>query len=69
MTASATIQDVHGKKGQPSRIEVKVSASQIDFPYADEAERVAQLANAHKYLNAAKQAGAKLKVKELEPKA
>lgn len=69
MTASATIQDVTGKKGQSSRIEVKVSASQIDFPYTDDASRKAQLACARKYLNVAKEAGAKLKVKELEPKA
>lgn len=68
MSASATIQDVWGKKGKLSRIEVRVSASQIDFPYSDEAERLAQLANARKYLLDAKKAGAQLKVKELETK-
>ena len=68
MTASATIQDVHGKKGRASRIEVKVSATQIDFPYTDEAQRLAQLANARAYLKTAVKAGAKLKIKELEAK-
>lgn len=68
MTATATIQDVTGKKGRLSRIEVKVSASQIDFPYDDSAQRNAQLANARAYLAAANKAGAKLKIKELEAK-
>jgi len=68
MTATATIQDVHGKKGKLSHIEVKVSASQIDFPYTDEAQRLAQLANARSYLLSANKAGAKLKIKELEAK-
>ena len=68
MTAVATIQDVYGKKGKSSRIEVKVSASQIDFPYDDEAQRLAQLANARAYLLSANKAGAKLKIKELEDK-
>ncbi len=68
MTATATIQDIRGKKSKSSHIEVKVSASQIDFPYSDEAGRLAQLANARKYLLDAKKAGAQLKVKELEAK-
>lgn len=68
MTATATIQDVWGKKGKSSRIEVKVAAHQIDFPYSDEAQRLAQLANARKYLANAKKAGAQLKIKELEAK-
>lgn len=68
MTASATLQDVWGKKGQRSRIEVKVSACQIHFPYDDEAQRLAQLTNARNYLKAAVKAGAKLKIRELEAK-
>ncbi|MBK1683441.1 hypothetical protein [Rhodoferax fermentans] len=67
-TATATLQDVHGKKGRGSRIEVKLSATQIDFPYTDEAQRLAQLGNARAYLKHAQQAGAKLKIKELEDK-
>jgi len=69
MTATATLQDVHGKKGKSSAIEIKVAAHQIDFPYSDEAGRLVQLANARKYLLDAKKAGAQLKIKELETKA
>lgn len=67
MTITVTIQDVR-KKGRPAHIEVKVPASQIDFPYTDEASRLAQMANAHRYLAEAQRAGLKMKVKELEPK-
>ncbi len=68
MSASATIQDVRGKKGKTNRIEVKVSATQIDFPYTDATQRLTQLAAARIYLATANKAGAKLKIKELEVK-
>ena len=68
MTVTVTIQDVWGKKGASSRIVVKVPASQIEFPYSDEAQRLAQMANAKRYLADAQRAGMKMKVKELEDK-
>lgn len=64
MTITVHINDVHGKKGQLSRIVVKVPASVIEFPYDDEAQRLAQIANAHKYLKDARDAGIKMKIKE-----